>query len=190
MQMTKLVTNLNIVAPPADTVLLNPDIVAGRWLQTGEAKALVVADSIYKYYPDLKPGDTIRVKLSGKIVEEWTVVGVFRFMDMLGDTLAYADSSTIASLQNMNKRSSSFRLITDEHTGQKQKEIARYLETYLKEQGLSVSSIDTGSVLQEDSAKAITILVSFLLVMALLDRFCGQHWPDWHDGNERHRAHA
>ena len=112
--MTRLVTNLNIVAPPAGTVLLDPDMVAGRWLQAGEAKALVVADSIYKYYPDLKPGDKIKVKLPEKLVDEWTVVGVFRFMDMLGDTLAYADSGTIASLQNMDKRSSSFRLITDD----------------------------------------------------------------------------
>jgi putative ABC transport system permease protein len=55
----------------------------------------------------------------------------------------------------------------------KQKEVAHYLETYPKEQGLSVRSIDTALVLQEDSAKAITILVSFILVIALLIAFVG-----------------
>ena len=38
-----LVANLMIIAPPADTQLLDPDIVAGRWLIPGEKKAMVVS---------------------------------------------------------------------------------------------------------------------------------------------------
>jgi putative ABC transport system permease protein len=168
-----VVTNLSIVAPPAATDLLEPDIVAGRWLQTGEKRALVVSDAIYDFYPDLQPGETIMIKIPGENVAEWTVVGVFRFINMIGDPLAYADSVYISSLENLESRSSSFRLITDDHTPQKQKEIVQFLETYLDERGFSVSSIEAGSLLQEDSSKAITILVSFLLIMALLTAFVG-----------------
>jgi putative ABC transport system permease protein len=101
------------------------------------------------------------------------VVGVFRFIDMIGDTLAYADAGYLARLQNMEKRSGSFRLITSEHTLEKQKELASFLETYLDERGFSVGSIDAGLSLQENSSRAISILVSFLLVMALLTAFVG-----------------
>jgi putative ABC transport system permease protein len=168
-----VVANLSIIAPPADSALLDPDIVAGRWIQPGEGKALVVSDTIYNFYPDFQPGDTIIVKLPGKRQTEWTVVGVFRFIDMIGDMLAYADPDYIARLQNMEKRSYSFKLITDEQTPERQKEIVHFLETYLEDLGFSVSSIDAGSLLQEDSSRMITILVSFLLVMALLTAFVG-----------------
>jgi putative ABC transport system permease protein len=168
-----LVANLGIIAPPSDSILIDPDIVAGRWLQPGEEKALVISDSVYNYYPDLQPGDTIIVKLPGEREQDWIVVGVFRFIDMIGDTLAYADADYIASLLNMEKRASSYRLITEEHTPEKQNEIVRFLETYLVERGFSVSSVDAGSSIQEDSSRAITILVSFLLIMALLTAFVG-----------------
>jgi putative ABC transport system permease protein len=168
-----LVANLGIIAPPSDSILIDPDIVAGRWLQPGEEKALVISDSVYNYYPDLQPGDTIIVKLPGEREQDWIVVGVFRFIDMIGDTLAYADADYIASLLNMEKRASSYRLITEEHTPEKQNEIVRFLETYLVERGFSVSSVDAGSSIQEDSSRAITILVSFLLIMALLTEFVG-----------------
>ena len=168
-----VVANLSIVAPPSGTTLLDPDIVAGRWLRPGDKKSLVVSDAIYKFYPDLQPGDAITVKLPDKLEQEWTVVGVFRFIDMLGDTLAYTDLDTLSSLQNLEKRASSFRLITEDHTPQKQKELVQYLETYLEERDFSVSSIDAGALLQEDAAKMITVVVSFLLVMALLTAFVG-----------------
>ena len=168
-----VVANLSIVAPPSGTALLDPDIVAGRWLRPGDKKSLVVSDAIYKFYPDLQPGDAITVKLPDKLEQEWTVVGVFRFIDMLGDTLAYTDLDTLSSLQNLEKRASSFRLITEDHTPQKQKELVQYLETYLEERDFSVSSIDAGALLQEDAAKMITVVVSFLLVMALLTAFVG-----------------
>ena len=50
--------NMSVIAPPSDTALLDPDMVAGRWLLPGEEKAVVVSDSIYETYPDLQPGDT------------------------------------------------------------------------------------------------------------------------------------
>lgn len=98
---------------------------------------------------------------------------MFRFMDMFGDTLAYADGAYISSLQNLEGRSASYRLMTAEHTPEKQAEIVQFLETYLEDQNFSVGSIEAGSLLQENSSKAITILVSFLLIMALLTAFVG-----------------
>ncbi|MBL7162797.1 MAG: FtsX-like permease family protein [Anaerolineales bacterium] len=57
-----VIENIQIMAPPADTELVDPDMVAGRWVLPGERKALVVSDSIYDFYPDLQPGDSIRVE--------------------------------------------------------------------------------------------------------------------------------
>ena len=168
-----VIENLQIIAPPLETTLLDPDIVAGRWLRPGEEKALVVADSIYDHYPDLQPGDKILVKMPGEREEEWAVVGVFRFMGMLGDTLAYADFDFIADLQDLPNQSLSYRVITEDHSFEKQKQLALFLNQYLDERGFMVNSIQEGKAIQEDSSQAINILVIFLLIMAVLTAFVG-----------------
>jgi putative ABC transport system permease protein len=169
----QVVANIGIIAPPSDSSLVDPDIVAGRWLRPGESNALVISDSIYNEYPDLVPGDKIIVKLPGESEEAWTVVGMFRFMDMVGDTFAYADQDYLANKQGLENRAFSFRLIMNQHTLEKQKELAQFLDTYLEDRGFSIASIDTGAIIQEDSSRAISILVSFLLIMALLTAFVG-----------------
>ena len=85
------VCDLVVSAPPQDTQLLSPEFVAGRWMLPNEEKKLVVADTIYNFYPDIKPGDTLMVKLKGRRTEEWEIVGIFRFVDMFGDPMGYAN---------------------------------------------------------------------------------------------------
>ena len=165
--------NMSVIAPPSDTALLDPDMVAGRWLLPGEEKAIVVSDSIYEIYPDLQPGDVILVKVPGQQVAEWRVVGVFRFISMVGDTLAYADFDYITDLIDLPNQAYSYRVITDEHTLERQKEIAQILDKYLTDRDFQVSGVMAGLIIQEDNARAINILVVFLLIMALLTAFVG-----------------
>ena len=168
-----VIENLVMLAPPSDTTLLDPDIVAGRWLLPGEEKAVVVSDSIYSTYPDLLPGDQIRVRVDGQRAEDWTVVGIFRFISMVGDTLAYADFDYIADVLDLPNQSFSYRVTTDEHTLERQKEIAQILDQYLTDHGFQVSGVTAGLLIQEDNSRAINILVVFLLIMALLTAFVG-----------------
>jgi putative ABC transport system permease protein len=168
-----VIENMSVIAPPANTALVDPDIVAGRWLYPGEEKAIVAADTIYETYPDLEPGDTIRVKVPGRQVEDWAVVGVFRFVSMVGDTLAYADFDYVADLINLPNRAYSFRVITDRHTLERQQEIAQMLDQYLSDHGFKVNGVLAGLLIQEDNSRAVNILVVFLLIMALLTAFVG-----------------
>jgi len=168
-----VVENMSVIAPPANTALLDPDIIAGRWLIPREEKAVVVADTIYKTYPNLEPGDTILVKAPGQQVAEWTVVGVFRFVSMVGDTLAYGDYEYISDLLNLPNRAYSYRVITDEHSLKRQKEVAQYLDKYLTDRGFLVSGVMAGLNVQEDNSRAVNILVVFLMIMALLTAFVG-----------------
>ncbi|MEN8242309.1 MAG: ABC transporter permease, partial [Chloroflexota bacterium] len=168
-----VIENMHIIAPPSETSLLDPDMVAGRWLLPGEEHAVVASDSIYKFYPDLQPGDTISVKVPGHVAKEWTVVGVFRFVSMVGDTLAYADFDFIADLLNLPNQAYSYRVITDEHTLDKQNEIAQTLDKLLSDRDFQISAIQAGLVMQEDNTRGVNILVVFLMIMALLTAFVG-----------------
>lgn len=169
----EVVTNLNIFAAPADTQLLRVDLVAGRWLNPGEEKALVISDSILEDFPGLLPGDTLRIKLPGQPDEEWTVVGIFRFVAMVGFPLAYADFDFIADQTHMQGKSVSYRMVTHDHTRDGQVSVKNFVGEYLKDRGFEVSGTASGLQIQEDNAKAVNILIIFLLIMAFLTAMVG-----------------
>lgn len=165
--------NLRVIAPPAHTKLLNPDMVAGRWLTPGEKKAIVVSDTIYDTFPGLKPGDSIRVKVPGHPEVDWSVVGVFRFVSMSGDALAYADFDYIANLLDLPNQAVSYRITTTDHSLVGQREVTQRTDSYLSDRGFLVRSVEPGKTIQEEAGKGIDILVVFLLIMALLTAFVG-----------------
>jgi len=169
----EVLENLQIIAPPVDTKLLSPDIVAGRWLEPGERQAIVVSDTIYDAFPGLQPGDSLRVKTSGHREEDWLVVGVFRFVSMSGDPIAYADFDFVADLLDLPNQAYSYRINTNDHTLQGQREFSRTLDENLSDRGFMVRSVEAGKTIQEDASKGIDILIIFLMIMALLTAFVG-----------------
>jgi putative ABC transport system permease protein len=168
-----LLENLNIVAPPADTRLLKPEMLAGRWIRPGDQRALAVSSAIYTVYPNLQPGDTLRLRVAGGRIEDWTVVGVFSFTNMLGDLLSYADYDYISGLLGTPGQSSSYRLITNTHSLEIQQALCEAIDRHMRSLNLQVQNVEAGMVIRKQSAQAINILIAFLLSMALLTAFVG-----------------
>jgi putative ABC transport system permease protein len=56
--------NIDIIAPPADTNLIQPTILEGRWLLPNDENAIVVNTSVIKEEPDIKVGDEILLKIN------------------------------------------------------------------------------------------------------------------------------
>ena len=168
-----VVTNLSISAPPQDTQLLTPEFVAGRWLLPNEERAIVVSDTIYDFYPDLKPGDKLTIKISGQRKEEWEVVGIFRFVDMLGDPMAYANFEFIADQMHLPDQATSYRVITANHDAASQRDLTQRIDQYLLDRNFSVQSVQSGYLLQANATQAVNTLVIFLLIMAILTAFVG-----------------
>jgi putative ABC transport system permease protein len=169
----KAITDLQIVAPPAGSSLINPEMEAGRWLKSGDGNAIVLSQVIWDYLPDLKPGDQIRMKVADGREQDWTVVGIFQFMDMVGDPLSYAPYETVAALTGSSVLASSYRLVTDDQSSEGQRWISTQLDQRLREQGFRVSGVQTGAQTREQSAQMVNILVIFLLTMALLTAVVG-----------------
>ncbi|MCZ6530134.1 MAG: FtsX-like permease family protein [Chloroflexi bacterium] len=169
----ELISNLIISAPPAGSALIEPELLAGRWMTPEDGKALVISDSIYSDYPDLMPGDTLTLEIQGERAEEWTVVGVFRFTDMFGDLLGYANYETISRLIGAPQQAASYRLVVDLDTLDRQDEIGRALDRSLRDQGFKVSNVEAGLVTRQQQSQGINILVIFLLSMAILTAIVG-----------------
>ena len=71
-------------------------MVAGRWLAVDEENALVISDSIWDEHPEFEVGDIMRIDIAGHRTEEWPVIGIYRFIDMEGDLLGYANYDQLA----------------------------------------------------------------------------------------------
>jgi len=168
-----VVSDLSIVAPPQDTKLLTPEYVAGRWLLPGEKKALVVSDTIYDYYPKLRPGDSLLIKLAGQKVEEWKAVGIFHFINLSGDIIAYGDFEYVTDKIHLPDQAASYRITSTTHDTNFQRILARRIDNYLRDGNFLVQNVKSGYLIRESSTQAINILVIFLLIMAALTAFVG-----------------
>ena len=166
-------SRLSIVAPPNDTRLLNLQLAAGRWLLPGEENAIVVADTLYLLYPDLKPGDQLTIKLPGRGKQTWTVVGIFPFISLFGDPLAYANYEFIAEQTSLPNRASTYRIITQDHDPQSTAQLRQRIDDYLTESNFAVQTVESGASLRGKATIAIGVVIVFLLLMAILTAFVG-----------------
>ncbi len=169
----ELVTNLLFSAPPAGSTLLEADMLAGRWLQPGDEKSLVISDSIWNDYPNLQPGDTLRLKLPGHETEEWSVIGVFRFTDMIGDSLGYANYEMVSRLTTTPGQAALYKVVTGIEVLDQQDAVSKALDESLRERGYKVSNVEAGLVTRQQQVQPMNILVTFLLTMALLTAVVG-----------------
>ena len=163
--------NLLIMAPPVESTLVNPILVAGRWLQPGDEKAITISESIKNQFPDLQPGQSLHMKIAGK-EDDWRVVGIFSFVSQQG-TIAYGTFDYISHYINLVDRSVSFRFLGNNLSTAQQQPLAEGLDKYFRAQGYQVSEARTGKSTLATASESLDILVSFLLVMALLTASVG-----------------
>ncbi len=168
----EVVENLQITAPPAGSALIDPEMSAGRWLLPGDDKAIVVSEAIRDTYPDIQPGDTLRLSVSGGPEEDWTLVGIFSFPNFVGDPLAYVPLESLPGPAS-STHVASYRLVTGDQSVAGQKRIGAALDQHLRARGFRVSGVQTGAELREMTVQMVSILVTLLLMMALLTAVVG-----------------
>ena len=162
---------LTILAPPAESKLIKPVMLEGRWLQPGDTTAITVSEAIWSIYPDLKAGDQLKLKINGQ-EDQWTVVGIFRFLSR-DQIIAYATYEYVSRLINLPNQSFSYRVVTDKHTLEFQEQMSATIDSYLRGLGYHVSDTQAGLSTLKTASESLAILINFLLVMALLTAAVG-----------------
>ena len=167
----EVVENLNILAPPANTELVKPLLVSGRFIDASDVRKLAISEAVMNYFPDLKVGDTLRLKVEGR-EEAWEVIGIFKFVGREG-ILAYAPLEYIEQVTNLTGRSFSFRVVTEQHGRAYQDAIAEELDRFFRERGFKVRQAQSGSASLDTAVESLDTLVIFLLIMAVLTAIVG-----------------
>ncbi len=163
--------NLTILAPPAESQLVSPTLLAGRWVQPGDEKAIAVAEGILDRFPDLQPGDSLRMIVDGR-EDDWTVVGIFEFTNQQG-TIAYGTYEYISRLTDLPNRSISYRVVTERHDAASQERVSRALDEHFRGLNYHVREARTGKSTMQTASESLDILVTFLLIMAVLTALVG-----------------
>ena len=163
--------NITILAPPVSSKLVSPVLLSGRWLQPGDRQAITVAEGILSKFPDLKPGETLHLKVNG-IEDDWLVVGIFKFVNQQG-TIAYSTYEYISGLTHITNHAFSYRIVTEDHDPADQQKMADGIDSYFRAQGFHVSQARTGESTLRTASDSLDILVTFLLIMALLTALVG-----------------
>lgn len=163
--------NAFVLAPPADSELVNPLLTAGRWIHRDDVRKLAISEAAKAQFPDLRPGDFLSIKINGR-KEVWEVVGIFKFVDQEG-IVAYVPYEYISQVENLANRAYSFRVATDRHDRAYQDMMSERLDDYFREQGFKVRKAESGLSSMDTASESLDILVIFLLIMAILTAIVG-----------------
>ncbi len=166
-----VVENITLLAPPAESKLVQPLLVDGRWLRPDDVRKMAVSEGLRKSFPGLKAGDFINMRIDGRD-EVWQVIGLFKFVDQEG-ILGYAPYEYISVMNDQVNRSFSYRIVTEQHDRPYQDAKAEELDKYLRDQGYKVRLAEAGSASLDAAVESLDILVVFLLIMAILTAIVG-----------------
>jgi putative ABC transport system permease protein len=168
---------VGIIAPPANSDLVDPTLLqgpggmSGRWLLPGDENAIAVNEAFWDDFPELKPGDSLRLKIAGR-EEDWTVVGIFQYTGF-DDLVAYANYDYVTKVLKETKRATSYHIVTTGHSLEFQQQVSAELDTHFRDLGFKIKNVEAGKAFNTSVTELLGIVTVVLLVMALLTALVG-----------------
>ena len=152
-------------ATRADSDLVRPKLVQGRWLQPEDENAIVVNTFLLKEEADIRLGDPVTLKIDGRETD-WRVIGIMARTDPI--PMAYVNLGYFAQVAGGVGRAGVVFVQTEEHDAAFQARAERALEEHFEKIGLNVSYSMTSAQNRAQVESQFNVLIVFLLVMAVL----------------------
>ncbi|MFZ6029094.1 MAG: ABC transporter permease [Chloroflexota bacterium] len=154
-----------IQAAPADTKMIAPYIIEGRWLLPEDQNAIVINTDVLKDESDIRVGDVIRLELN-KHEQDWVVVGLAR--GVLSGPLIFAPYDYFARLTGQVGSGGYALVKTNVHDAQSVAKVAKELEKHLEDVGIRVAQVQQISQIRQQFDYIFNMLLAVLLVMVAL----------------------
>ncbi|MDD5368204.1 MAG: FtsX-like permease family protein [Anaerolineaceae bacterium] len=166
--------SIQLFGPPSDSHLVEPKLLSGRWILPQDQNAIALSERFLSGFPNLKPGDTLRLLVNGKETN-FTVVGFFQLAGKSGGYLAYTNYEYLSTLVHLPNKAITFQVVAS-HKGltmDQQKALELEIETHLRRAGLHIADMNAGQNVSASAARGLNILTIFLLIMASLTALVG-----------------
>ena len=151
-------------APTADSDMLNPILIEGRWIQEGDTNAVVINTDVLRTEDDVTLGDTIVLNIDGRETD-WVVVGIVRGILTGPNVFANFDYFSRVSKAAGQAQISLIRL--NDRTPENQRAMAQILEDIYRS-SFRVQQVATIAQLRTTISAVFNVIIVFLLFMALL----------------------
>ena len=156
---------MRVYAVPPESLLVDPEISDGRWLSGSVRNGLVINSDVLDEEPDLRVGQEIVLDVAGREAA-WQILGVVP-TESRGPTV-YMNLEDYAYVTRTSGQVTHLLAITERHDAESQQELALQLYEQMEARGLEVSGTETSQILREENSLMFTIVVAFLILMALL----------------------
>jgi len=160
------------VAPPSDSTLIRPSMVAGRWLIPGDKNVIVIGNHLQKIRPDLKIGDWVTAKIDGK-KSKWQIIGFYRLPGNVSPPLVYTNYEYLSYQVGMPKQIYEARVITYDKDAASQSVISEELQRLLKQRKIGVAYVQTAAEWYQQQKAQTDVLIYNMLIMAGLIAIVG-----------------
>ena len=151
----------NIVALPADTQLLKPEIIEGRNLAGGDTDAIVINQALAAGFLQMRVGRTVTLRIGG-VEKEWRVVGLAR--EAFAPATGYVPLGSMSQPQLVN----SLRLSLDQTNEDSLEAVRANLDRGLEQQGMRARSSSTTSETRFIFDQHMLMIYVFFIVMAAI----------------------
>ncbi len=157
--------SIQIFAPPADTRMIKPTILSGRWLLPDDANAVVINTDLLRDETDIKVGDEITLNINAK-KKTYRVVGITR--GILAGAYAYINYPYYSS--QVAGESGRVGILQIRFAGTDENSHARATQTLEStfKADYSVSSIRPTPNAVRSVREQFNILIVFLFIMAAI----------------------
>jgi putative ABC transport system permease protein len=162
--------NLSVLGTQAETNLINPTLLDGRWLLPEDTNAVVLNTFVLKEETDIQVGDSITLKIEGRD-REWQVVGLVQ--GVMTGPIAYINQPYLARELRVVGRARGIQIIGEKHDADFQNDLAHRLRNQLENDGFQVGGTGTVSEIRKNVEFQFNIIVVFLSVMAVLIALVG-----------------
>ncbi len=163
-----------LLAPPAESPLVEPILLEGRWIETGDSNAITLSELFRDRFPALKVGDTIRLKVNGEETD-WVVVGFYQLAGKVSGFAAYTSYEYLTELTHQAGRAASYRVVASQPglTRAQQDRLGQAIEDHLARNGITVADATAGMLLGDTASEGFGVVTAFLLFLALLTALVG-----------------
>jgi putative ABC transport system permease protein len=160
---------ISLIGPPAETRMIEPVVVAGRWLLPTDADAIVISSDLVQTEPDLQVGGDLVLRIGGRPTT-WRVVGVvktYRFDRSVGPVV-YAERGALGRAVGADNSVDTLQVTTRDHDAAGQAAVAARVVSALESAGVQPQATATASARRAIRDDVAGIILTFLVLMAVL----------------------
>jgi putative ABC transport system permease protein len=154
-----------VYAIPPDTAFMAPQLSEGRWLEPDDVRAIVVNSDVLEDESDIHIGSHVLLDIDGRETS-WSVVGIVP-TESRGGTI-YMDLDDYAHVTRTPGQANRLHVIAEQHDADAQHKMQLALFDHFEKLGFEVNSTQTTETINSSNELLFTVVVAFLILMALL----------------------